>query len=293
MTRDQTYDDFLEAILTFESDIDPDLAKYYDAYYDQTSEYIQYQQVQQPGVPTRQRSDGTVHVDANLTIKEFFTRLGVDDIYVRGTEDRQVFRAMQFAVINFIGFVGYQFSEADLHDLGYYDFAQYKGKSAYYSDVPDSTWANGVHYVFQPDKDVYYTDYNRWEGKFLGKHEINSFEDFKDPTKAQNIAIDHFVNKYNGIVSGLASKGKKLSDFLGTTVSWSGLKPKVSPPPGDRPDAVTVTMSGLLAGAHLRGAEGVVAMLIDHQNPADEIGTHILQYVQDFGGYDTPFNPTP
>ena len=50
-------------------------------------------------------------------------------------------------------------------------------------------------------------------------------------------------------------------------------------------------MSGLLGGAHLRGAEGITALLVDHENRADENGTAILQYVYEFAGYDTPFNP--
>lgn len=57
------------------------------------------------------------------------------------------------------------------------------------------------------------------------------------------------------------------------------------------PDAVEITMSGLLGGAHLRGAEGITALLVDHENRADENGTAILQYVYEFAGYDTPFNP--
>ena len=48
-------------------------------------------------------------------------------------------------------------------------------------------------------------------------------------------------------------------------------------------------MSGLLAGAHLRGAEGIVNLLVEHKNSQDENGTYILQYVQVYAGYQTPF----
>ncbi len=71
------------------------------------------------------------------------------------------------------------------------------------------------------------------------------------------------------------------------------MNPPVSPPPSppdNRPNKVPITMSGLLAGAHLRGAQGVVSLLVDHQNPADENQTYILQYIQDFAGYQTPFS---
>lgn len=83
--------------------------------------------------------------------------------------------------------------------------------------------------------------------------------------------------------------GKNLSDYRGTSVYWSQLDPSVDPPPGNRPDKVEITLSGLLAGAHLRGAAGVIELLVDHKNPADENGTYILQYVQDYAGYETPF----
>lgn len=55
------------------------------------------------------------------------------------------------------------------------------------------------------------------------------------------------------------------------------------------PDKVTITYSGLLAGAHLRGAEGVYQLLVQHQNPQDESGTSILSYVYRFGGFETPW----
>lgn len=34
-------------------------------------------------------------------------------------------------------------------------------------------------------------------------------------------------------------------------------------------------------------------MLVDHKNPADENGTYILQYVQDYAGYETHFGADP
>lgn len=128
-----------------------------------------------------------------------------------------------------------------------------------------------------------------YDNYFTGKNGIDSVADFKTPEKHFLVIKDHFANKYNGIVTELAARGKTLDDYLGTYVYWNKLDPPVSPPPGGRPNKVEITLSGLLAGAHLRGAAGVVELLVDHKNPSDENGTYILQYVQDYAGYDTPF----
>jgi len=109
------------------------------------------------------------------------------------------------------------------------------------------------------------------------------------PDKQDFVAKDHFTDKYKGMVRLLAEKGKTLDDYLDGTVSWAKCRPSLQPPAGI-PEIITITMSGLLSRAHLRGAEGVIALLVDHENRADENGTAILQYVYQFGGYETPFS---
>ncbi len=285
-----TYKDFLNALRTFESSIDPGQAAFYTKNYN-NPKAVTYQQVVSPGRVIRD-NDGHPEVETT-SVKRYFEKLGIDQLYIPGSADPNMFVKMQYSVTNFLGFIGYQFSEQDLWVLGYYTHYDAEGLREYYSDLPDFTWANGVR-----DKimqlpgvgTVHVTDVNTWKGSFTGKHGIYTMEDFKDPEKQEFIALDHFQYKYDNIVSGLSARGKSLKDYLDTTLYWSKCSPPISPPPGGRPDAVKVSMSGLLAGAHLRGAEGVIALLVDHQNHADEIGTTILQYVQDYGGYETPFS---
>ena len=290
LNQKKTYADFLTAIRTFESSIDPKRALWYAANYNNPT--VQpYQKVEYPGRVIRD-DKGNPEV-STTSIKGYFEKIGVDKLYTPGSVDPRMFYKMQYSVINFLGFVGYQFSEQDLWALGYYTNYDQSGLPKIYSDVPNSTWANGVRSVVMKVDGFglsRVTDVNTWTGKFTGKNGIHSFEDFKDPTKQDFIAKDHFKYKYDKIVSALASKGKKISDYIGTKLYWDKCKPPISPPPGGRSNEVTVTMSGLLAGAHLRGAAGVAALLIDHENHQDEIGTTILQYVQDFGGYQTPFD---
>ncbi|MDQ7100104.1 hypothetical protein [Serratia sp. MF2] len=288
--RNGTYDDFLNAILIFESTIDPQKAQYYAENYDNPTA-TSYQDVEYPGRVIRAQ-DGTT-TKSNVSIKEYFERLGIGKYYTQGSTDPQMFKQMQYATMNYLGFIGYQLSEQDFWDLGYYTHYDENHLPKYYSDVPVSNWANGVRdkVMNLPGKgEVHVTDVNTWQGTFTGKHGINSFDDVLDPDKQDYVAKDHFVDKYEGMVRLLAERGKTLNDYLGTTIRWSECHPVLTPPPGV-PDAVEITLSGLLGGAHLRGAEGITALLVDRENRADENGTAILQYVYQFAGYDTPFNP--
>jgi len=285
-----SYDDFLTAIRIFESSIDPALAAWYTQNYN-TPGTVTYQDVEYPGRVVRDSTGQTTSSPAS--VKQYFARIGVDSLYTPGSSDPKMFRQMQYHVINYLGFVGYQFSEQDLWDLNYYTHYDTAGLPMYYADVPVSNWANGVRdkVMNLPGKgQVHVTDVNTWKGNFSGKHGIYSFSDLEDPTKQDFVAKDHFQNKYDGIADLLGQRGKYISDYIGTTLYWDQLDPSVSPPPGGRPNAVVITMSGLLAGAHLRGAEGVAALLLDSKNPFDENHTYILQYVYDFRGYQTPFD---
>lgn len=293
----KTYDDFIDTLWAFESSIDPSQQAYYDTNWN--VEVVEsYPKVEYPGRVVRDSETGEPIEDRDLTIKEYFTSIGVVDMY-DPTLPTHDWKVIQAAVINYLGFVGFQFQESDLVDLGYYHYEteEVEGKvyPKHYVDVPVYHWENGVTEYLEKDPNVVsvstvITDTVHYVDKsFTGRNGINSVADFKDPDKQIFIIKDHFTNKYEGIQSGLSKFGMTIDDFLGTTVTWDGLNPPVSPPPGGRSNNVVITMSGLLAGAHLRGAEGVISMLIDNENPADENGTYMLQYVQDYAGYDTPF----
>ena len=295
---DKTWDDFIQTVWAYESSIDPSQQTFYEQNWDKPV-MGSYPLVQYPGRVTRDPDTGNPEMSGMLTVEQYFETIGVDHLVKFGSPIID-WEYVQSNVINYLGFVGFQFQESDLHDLGYYEYATVTidGRSypSHYVDVPTSNWTNGTTAFLDTDpsqvsEPTWVTDVIHWDaGKFTGKHGINDYYDFTNPEKHKLIIQDHFANKYQGIVSGLAAQDKSLDDYLGTMLTWDGLDPPVSPPPGNRANSVTLTLSGLLAGAHLRGAEGVIELLIQHKNPADESGTYILQYVQDYAGYDTPFD---
>ncbi|WP_429072802.1 hypothetical protein [Aeromonas veronii] len=296
--NNKSYDDFIQAVWVFESSIDPTKQAYYNANWNNPV-ISSYPLVTSPGNVIRDSYTGEPLQQYNLTVKEYFSTLGVAHIY-DPEKPMQNWGEIQASVINYLGFVGFQFQESDLQTLGYYNFQTETVKGItypkHYVDVPVSHWRYGVKEYLETDPKIVseptiVTDtVNYIDMNFTGKNGVSSLKDFMDPSKQIFIIKDHFNNKYTGIVKGLSKHGKNINDYLGITITWDGLTPMVSPPPGGRSNNVIITMSGLLAGAHLRGAEGIVSMLIDGKNPEDENGTYILQYVQDYAGYDTPFD---
>lgn len=295
----KTWDGFIHAVWAFESSIDPSQQAFYEANWNNPV-MDPYPLVEFPGRVIRNPATGDPEMSEKLTVEQYFEAIGVADLFDHGTATIS-WEYIQSQVTNYLGFVGFQFQESDLYDLGYYKYATvaYQGKiyPSHYVDVPNSNWTNGRTGFLdtnpsQVSEPTWVTDVIHWDaGQFTGKYGVSSYNDFINPTKHKLIIQDHFVNKFYGIVSELAKHDKRLNDYLGTTITWNGLNPSVSPPPGNRANSVIITLSGLLAGAHLRGAEGVIELLVNHQNPADESGTYILQYVQDYAGYDTPFHP--
>lgn len=159
---------------------------------------------------------------------------------------------LQYKSVNSLGFVGYQLGEALLIDLGYYKDDVYYGNGA-------AT--------------------NTWDGTFTGKNGIHSLEDLKTELQ-EHVIRDAFGYNLNVIQKGLAAEGKSLADFIGQDFTYQDTNGQ----------AVTVTLSltGILAAAHLRGAWGTLSLLKGGAASADENGTSILKYIQQFGGYDAP-----
>ena len=154
-------------------------------------------------------------------------------------------RDMQYTSVNSLGFVGYQFGEPLLIDLGYY---------------LDNTG-------------------NLWTGRFTGKNGVDSFATLKTDIQ-ETIIPDAFGYNLNVIESGLEAKGTNLDALIGsqrTYVDTNGQNV-----------TVTLTLTGILAAAHLRGAWGTLDLLNNGSASADEYGTSILKYIQQFGAYDTP-----
>jgi chitinase len=154
-------------------------------------------------------------------------------------------RDMQYTSVNSLGFVGYQFGEPLLIDLGYY---------------MDNTG-------------------NLWTGRFTGKNGVDSFETLKTDIQ-EAIILDAFGYNLGVIESGLEAKGTSLDALIGTQRTYVDTN--------GQSVTVTLTLTGILAAAHLRGAWGTLDLLTKGNASADEYGTSILKYIQQFGGYDTP-----
>lgn len=159
----------------------------------------------------------------------------------------------QYKAENTLGFIGkYQFGEPLLIDLGYYRADIYYGHGA---------------------------DKNYWQGFWTGKQGIDSKLKFQASPDVQEFAIrETFALNWNRINDTLSRQGKAINDYLGRQKTFR-----------DRgvSKTITVTLSGILAGAHLRGPYGVVDLLIKNQVSNDEFGTSILRYMDEYGGYDT------
>ena len=152
---------------------------------------------------------------------------------------------MQYTSVNALGFVGYQFGEPLLIDLGYY-----QGNTG-----------------------------NQWTGHFTGKNGVDSFATLKTDIQ-EAIILDAFGYNLNVIESGLEAKGTSLDALIGTQRTYVDTN--------GQSVTVTLTLTGILAAAHLRGAWGTLDLLNNGSASADEYGTSILKYIQQFGAYDTP-----
>lgn len=157
----------------------------------------------------------------------------------------------QYTVENWLGFMGkYQFGEPLLIDLGYYAASVYYGNGA---------------------------DKNYWNGAWTGKRGITSKAAFLGSPEVQEAAIrEAFYLNWQRVNSALATAGQSVENYLGQTQTFYGGK------------VITITLSGILAGAHLRGPGGVVQVLLRPSDPPpqDENGTSILKYMDEYGDYD-------
>ena len=179
-------------------------------------------------------------------ITEFQIRSWVGDANWNAYQAGQLsWRDMQYTSVNALGFVGYQFGEPLLIDLGYYQ---------------DNTG-------------------NLWTGHFTGKNGVDSFATLKTDIQ-EAIILDAFGYNLNVIESGLEAKGTSLDALIGTQRTYMDTN--------GQSVTVTLTLTGILAAAHLRGAWGTLDLLNNGSASADEYGTSILKYIQQFGAYDTP-----
>lgn len=235
----------------------------------ETSE-LDYWSVEHPGRLVRQTGDGSPVRD-RISVAEFLERTGVSDLFARlGSIG---IRAVQAAVINPWGFVGYQFGEPLLIDLQYYrpaiEEVDFGGEiisvpSYYASSLPESTWQSGRRsFLFFDELSGHFrvgTDVNTWRGTFTGKDGVNSFEDLRR-FQCQVAILRGSLRRSAAVVD---RQLRRMGDSL-----WAS---------GDRP----WTAAGLMAASHLGGPHSVVEYLRTGAEHADEAGTAIGRYIEKF-----------
>lgn len=116
---------------------------------------------------------------------------------------------------------------------------------------------------------------NEWQGTWTGKNGVNSKQDFlNNQNNVQETAIrEAFELNLKRINSQLEQNGLSLRQYI-----------------GQQRGGVVITISGILAAAHLRGEGGVIQLLRYNQVSQDENGTSILTYLREFAGFQTPYD---
>lgn len=107
---------------------------------------------------------------------------------------------------------------------------------------------------------------NDWSGHFLGKDGVSSIQDFLNNPRAQENAQIIFKKKQWGYLRAVGAL-----NYLGLIIN-----------------GVLITPSGLLAGAHLKGAGSVIEYLKSGGKniPKDGFGTSVESYIRQFANYN-------
>ncbi len=107
---------------------------------------------------------------------------------------------------------------------------------------------------------------NDWTGEFVGKDNVRSLQDFLNTPRAQENAQIIFKKKQWGYLKAVGA-----DNYLGLIIN-----------------GILITPSGLLAGAHLKGAGAVIEYLKSNgkNNSKDAFRTSIESYIRQFAGYD-------
>lgn len=172
-----------------------------------------------------------------------------------------------YSVVNEYGFIGrYQFGEGILHDLKYYNDRSY---------YPDRKYEN------------------TWEGKWTGRKGVWDIRDILGHKHIQEIIIREEIklNQYY-IKKALIKNISRLYDRLEISGEIDLYDDR------ELRDSLEVyiennryarkyryTKSGILAGAHLCGANAAIDFLKDGKMSQDENGTKMTEYMRIFSGY--------
>ena len=107
---------------------------------------------------------------------------------------------------------------------------------------------------------------NDWTGIFTGRDGVKSIKDFLNNPVAQENAQIIFKKRQWGDLKAVGA-----NNYVGKVIN-----------------GYTITPSGLLAGAHLKGAGSVIKYLKSNGNivEKDAFGTSVETYMKRFAGYD-------
>ena len=144
----------------------------------------------------------------------------------------------------------YQFAEILLIRLGYYKASSYFGNGA---------------------------DKNYWRSTWTGKNGINRKSDFLNSPEVQEQAIREAFGVYWQDINYLMNKrGKSIQSYLSQVKTFNE---------NGKSKTIKITLSGIIAAAHLKGPDKVVDLLVTGRVSQDPFGTSILSYLEEFGGY--------
>ncbi|GJD21672.1 hypothetical protein RIVM261_066280 [Rivularia sp. IAM M-261] len=223
--------------------------------------------------------------------------------------------------------------EQFLEALGAFESGKASGDPEQYKAVNNFTGATGKYQftqILMQDLDYYKNDSNLfdnvWDGEFLGKNGITSLDSWKNSPAVQETGIrESFFTNYGYVNAVLSEKNIPTLDTTFLSSNQDSKTVKFYKLNADRTDferdangqpvlnqdpnltQVDLTLSGIIAGAHLRGGFGVgeVIVQLNQKNVVDftdvtqfnidyyrnflydEINTSIFKYINDFGKYDT------
>lgn len=259
--------EFFRLLLDRESNIKSADLDWYRA--NMKARVLDYWAVERPGRIVRSWEDGTP-VRERVTVAEFLERTGVAELFAE--VGPAGISAVQAAVVNPWGFVGYQFGEALLIDLQYYrpasQEATVEGRQVslpcYYASLPDSTWRGGRrHCVYRDEWSGLVrigTDVNTWQGTFTGKDGVASFADLRD--YGRQLAVLRASLRHN---AGIMSR------YLADRAAEGPARRTPRP-----------SLASLLAACHLCGPAAVMDYLSGGPARADEAGTPVTAYLREF-----------
>lgn len=222
--------------------------------------------------------------------------------------------------------------EQFLEALGAFESGKPSGDPEQYNAVNNFTGATGKYQftqILMQDLDYYTGDSNTsdnvWDGQFLGKNGITSLESWKNSPAVQETGIhESFFTNYGYVNAVLSEQNIPTLDTTFLSSNQDSKTVKFYKLNADRTDferdangqpvlnqdpnltQVNLTLSGIIAGAHLRGGFGVGEVIVELNQKNivdftdvtkfnvqyykdylyDEINTSIFKYINDFGNYD-------